>query len=60
MQIQLFMKDFGYFSLSWDTFLFISPLFNQESPIKIKNLFLKGVLAKRQQQLHNKVDSFNE
>ena len=32
-------------------FLFIWPLFNQESPIEIKNLFFEGVLAKRQQQI---------
>lgn len=27
-------------------YLFILPLFNQESPIEINNLFSKGVLAK--------------
>ena len=32
-------------------FIFIWPLFNQESPIEIKNLFFEGVLAKRQQQI---------
>ena len=31
--------------------IFIWPLFNQESPIEIKNLFFEGVLAKRQQQI---------
>lgn len=29
--------------------LFFHILFNQEGPVKIKNLFLKGDLAKRQQ-----------